>query len=132
MLHFFMFILSFLKDFHDSVFDAQREVFCKVDVLRNFSTFTRKYLSQSLSFLMKLQASAFNFIKKKTLAQLFSCEHCKISKNTFTYRTTPGAAFWCCISKCSFLQKFISTIVWIVFLICTLKHYMIRWKFYSC
>ena len=28
-----------------------------------------------------------NFIKKETLAQLFSCEFCKISKNTFSYRT---------------------------------------------
>ena len=28
-------------------------------------------------------ASACNFIKKETLAQVFSCEFCKISKNTF-------------------------------------------------
>ena len=31
--------------------------------------------------LIKLQA--FNFIKKETLAQVFSCEFWKISKNTF-------------------------------------------------
>ena len=30
----------------------------------------------------KLQAWG-NFIKKETLAQLFSCEFCQISKNTF-------------------------------------------------
>ena len=29
------------------------------------------------------EAEAFNFIKKETLAQLFSCEFCEISKNTF-------------------------------------------------
>ena len=28
-----------------------------------------------------------NFIKKETLAQVFSCEFCEISKNTFSYRT---------------------------------------------
>ena len=33
---------------------------------------------------MKLQASGlFNFIKKESLAQVFSCEFCEISKNTF-------------------------------------------------
>ena len=31
--------------------------------------------------------SLFNFIKKETLAQVFSCEFCQISKNTFFYRT---------------------------------------------
>ena len=30
---------------------------------------------------------ACNFIKKETLARLFSCEFCEISKNTFFYRT---------------------------------------------
>ena len=29
---------------------------------------------------------------KKTLVQVFSCEFCKISKNTFSYRTPPVAA----------------------------------------
>ena len=32
-----------------------------------------------------------NFIKKETLAQAF-CNFCKISKNTFSYRTPPMAA----------------------------------------
>ena len=45
-------------------------------------------------FLIKLQAGAgaCNFIKKQTLVHLFSCEFCKISKNTFSYRTPPVAA----------------------------------------
>ena len=34
-----------------------------------------------VSLLMKLQAC--NFIKKETLAQVFSCEFYEISKNTF-------------------------------------------------
>ena len=33
-----------------------------------------------------------NFIEKETLAQLFSCELCEISKNAYSYRTHPVAA----------------------------------------
>ena len=56
------------------------EVFCKRCVLRNFAIFTGKHLCQSLC----------NFVKQETLAQVFSCEVCEISKNTFscTHRTT--------------------------------------------
>ena len=43
-------------------------------------------------FLIKLQASAGNFIKKETLAQGFSCEFCEISKNSFFYGIPPGTA----------------------------------------
>ena len=42
-------------------------------VLRNFVRFTGKHLRQSL-------------------AQVFSCEFCEISKNTFSYKTPPVAA----------------------------------------
>ena len=31
-------------------------------------------------------------LKKKILVQVFSCEFCEISKNTFSYRTPPLAA----------------------------------------
>ena len=41
---------------------------------------------------MKLQAFACNFIQKKTLTHVFSCEICEISKNAFSYRTPPVAA----------------------------------------
>ena len=47
-----------------------------------------------VSFLIKLQASTFNFIKKETLAQVFSCKFCKFSKNTFFYRKLPRDCFW--------------------------------------
>ena len=36
-----------------------------------------------VSFSIKLQGSACNFIKTETLAQVLSCEFCKISKNNF-------------------------------------------------
>ena len=48
--------------------------------LGNFTTFTGKHLCQSLFF-------GLQFIKKETLAQVFSCECCEIFKNTFLYRT---------------------------------------------
>ena len=38
-----------------------------------------------------LRSKAFNFIKKETLAQVFSREFCQISKNTFFYRIPPVA-----------------------------------------
>ena len=48
-------------------------------VLRNVTKFTGKHLSQAI-------------IKKETLAQVFSCEFCGISKTTFCYRANPVAA----------------------------------------
>ena len=35
------------------------------------------------SFLIKLQVLCLQFTEKQTLAQVFSCEFCKISKKTF-------------------------------------------------
>ena len=35
---------------------------------------------------------ACNYIKKETLAQMFTCEFCEISKNAFSYKTPPVAA----------------------------------------
>ena len=40
-----------------------------------------------------IAGGACNFIKKETLAQLFSCDFCEISKNTIFYRTPLVAAF---------------------------------------
>ena len=44
------------------------------------------------SFLIKLQASLATLFLKKSLAQVFSCEFCQISKNSFLYRTPQVAA----------------------------------------
>ena len=52
-------------------------------VLRTFAKFTRKHLCQCL-FFNKVAGLACNFIKKETLAQVFSCEFCEISKNIFS------------------------------------------------
>ena len=51
-----------------------------------------------VSFLKKLQA--YNFIKKETLAQVFSCEFFEISKNTFSYRTPMVAASVANVQMC--------------------------------
>ena len=45
-----------------------------------------------VSFLIKLQASTCNIIKKENLAQGFSREFCEISKNNFSYRIPPVTA----------------------------------------
>ena len=59
-------------------------------------TFDTENTSQTLDFKMKwlklrieialteaMRPQACNFIKKETLAQVFSCEFCEIFKNTF-------------------------------------------------
>ena len=58
-----------------------------VEILQNL----RENTCARVSFFIKLQ-EACNFIKKKTLAQVLSCEFCEISKNTFSYGTQPVAA----------------------------------------
>ena len=71
----------------------------KIDVLKNLIKLTGQKLCWSL-FLRKLQAlrpatlSKRDFIEisMETLTQLFSCQICKILKNTFSYRTPSEAA----------------------------------------
>ena len=82
-------------------------MFYKKDVLRNFEKFTGKHLCQRL-FLNKvagLRPKACNFIKKKSLAQMFSCEFFEISKNTFFHRTPLVAASERCRSFSYFLLQ---------------------------
>ena len=64
------------------------EVFSKKGVLRNFAKFTGEHLCQSLFFNKVAGNEPYKFIKKETLAQVFSCE---ITKNSFSYRTLPVA-----------------------------------------
>ena len=56
---------------------------CSIEkvVFKNFAIFTGKRLCQSL-LLMNLQASRTATFLKETPTQLFSCEYCKIFKNT--------------------------------------------------
>ena len=57
------------------------EVLCKENLVKTFSKFTGKHLCQSLF--------SIKFIKKETLAQVFSCEFWEISKSNFFYKTPP-------------------------------------------
>ena len=69
------------------------EVFCKKGLLKNFTKFTAKDLRQSL-FLNKVTGLRPATLLRETLAQVFSCEFCEISKNTYSYRTPLGDCFW--------------------------------------
>ena len=55
-------------------------------LLLEISQISQEKISAKASFLVKLQASA------EILPQVFSCEFCEISKNTFSYKTPPVAA----------------------------------------
>ena len=76
-----------------NVFDAEavarrcsvKKVFLEISQNSQENTCARDY------FLIKLQAKAWNFIKKESLTQVFSC-FCEISKNNFYYRAPPVAA----------------------------------------
>ena len=67
--------------------------YIKRTVLKNFLKFKRKQRCQNL-FLIKLQVSACNFIKKEILAQVLSFEFCKIFKSSYFQRTCPGDCSW--------------------------------------
>ena len=52
-------------------------------MLRKFAYVTGKDVCQSLFF-----NNVADFVKKETLAHVFSCEFCEISKNTYFDRTS--------------------------------------------
>ena len=72
---------------------SRLEVFCK-KLFLEISQNSQENACAKVSFLIKLQVQAWasSCIKKETQAQVFSCEFCEISKNTFFYRTPLVAA----------------------------------------
>ena len=67
---------------------SHRSCSVKKGVLRNFAKLTGKHFCKSI-FLMKLQASLWCLKRfyeglKGTLAQVFFCEFCELSQNTFS------------------------------------------------
>ena len=64
----------------------------KKDILKNFPEFTGKHLCQS----------PCNFIKKETLAHVFSREFCEIFKNIFL--TEPRATASVVVTKTNSIQ----------------------------
>ena len=66
--------------------------------------------STRVSFLIKLQASGLHFIRKKTLAQVLSCEFFESSDNIYFYRTPLVAVsvflnIWKILSDKRFIKK---------------------------
>ena len=57
-------------------------------------------------------SKACNIIKKGSLAQVFSCEFCAISRNIFFYRTPTVAASEKGVLRCAFAKEF--EVFWIV------------------
>ena len=71
------------KQYLHTVFrSTQRRCSVEKGVLKKFTKLTGKHQCQSLSF-NKVTGQACNFIKKRTLTQVFSFEFCESSKNTF-------------------------------------------------
>ena len=62
---------------------------------RNFAKFTGKHLCKNLFYnkVAGLRPEACNFIKIETLAQVFPCEFCEISLNTFFTKHLRTTAF---------------------------------------
>ena len=91
-------------------------MFCKKGFSKNFAKFTGKHLCQGL-FFNKVACQTRNFIKKETLAQVFFCEFCEISKNTFSYRTPLNGCF-CLLNKSSctgvYRKNFFSSVTLLV------------------
>ena len=67
-------------------------MFCKRGILKVFAKFTEKRLCQSLYFNKVVSPQACNFLKKRALTQVFSCDFYKIFKNNFFYRKPLVAA----------------------------------------
>ena len=65
---------------------------CSLEISQN----SQQSTCDRVSFLTKLQASACNFIKQETLAQVFCCEFCEISRNVFftDYLRATASVMW--------------------------------------
>ena len=64
-----------------------------------------------VSFSIRLQAQACNFIKRETLAQVFSREFCEISKNTYTTEHLQTTASFVCRVKCILIKSLITLLI---------------------
>ena len=60
----------------------------KKGVLKNFAKIVGKHLCQSLFFKKVAGLRPATLLKNETLAQVFSCEFCEISKNTSFLQNT--------------------------------------------
>ena len=70
------------KAYEQSYWSSHRRCSVKKKVFLEISQNSQEKTSARDSFLIKLQDEACNFIKKESLAYVFSCEFCEISKST--------------------------------------------------
>ena len=76
----------FLRIFLSSMVQRLSEVTRRCSLNKGFLKISQNLQENTcvrVSFLIKLQGEACNFIKKETLVQMFLCEFCKIFKDTF-------------------------------------------------
>ena len=75
-----------------------------------------------LNSFKSIDLQACNFIKKETLAQVFSCEFFEISKSTFLYRTPLVAA--------SVISKFSEMLIFLRKLFLKIMSHENHWKWH--
>ena len=91
---------TYIESYPLSCYKSSRwRCFVKKDFLRNFVIFTGKQLRWSL-FLIKLQSFGAANLLQKISTQVFSCEYCKIPKNTYFEKHPRTSA--CAISPSSY------------------------------
>ena len=76
----------------EGTFSSYRKCSIQKSFLKHFANFTGKHLYQKVSFLIKLQVSACNFIKKETGAGVFPVDFAKIFRTTFLQNTLLAAS----------------------------------------
>ena len=92
-----------LIKFYNKTLTFYKKNFTKSDIIKTlieihaniFDKIPNTTLNSSKNILHPepVKGAACNFIKKETLAQVFSCEFCEISKNTF-HKTRLGDCFF--------------------------------------
>ena len=85
------------KKINDQCRSSRLDVFWKKGVVRNFVKFTGKHLCQSLFFDKIAGLIPATLLKKRLWQRCFAVNFAKIlrSRNTFSYRTPPVAAYMC-------------------------------------
>ena len=77
----------------------------KKGVLKNFAKIVGKHLCQSLLFKKVAGLRPATLLKNETLAQVFSCEFCEISKNTSFLQNTSERLLLAVITLLFFLPS---------------------------
>ena len=77
----------------------------KKGVLKNFAKIVGKHLCQSLFFKKVAGLRPATLLKNETLAQVFSCEFCEISKNTSFLQNTSERLLLAVITLLFFLSS---------------------------